>query len=244
MAQTRQLLNTLKKVLRTHGLKYRDVARRIGLSEASVKRLFSEERLALDRLDQICHLMGLEISDVVRQMEVETRQLTELTESQEKELVSDEKLLLVAFLVVNGFTFSDIQSFYSLSDTELVRCLAILDKLKLIELLPKNRIKLLLSPHFTWRRNGPIQKFFMSKLQEDYFRSKFDRSDEVLKLVSGMLSHTSVASLIRKLEKIAADFNEMNQEDRQLPLQKRLGYSMILAIRPWRPEVFRKWQKD
>jgi DNA-binding Xre family transcriptional regulator len=244
MAQTRQLLNTLKKVLRTHGLKYRDVARRIGLSEASVKRLFSEERLALDRLDQICHLMGLEISDVVRQMEVETRQLTELTESQEKELVSDEKLLLVAFLVVNGFTFSDIQSFYSLSDTELVRCLAILDKLKLIELLPKNRIKLLLSPHFTWRRNGPIQKFFMSKLQEDYFRSKFDRSDEVLKLVSGMLSHTSVASLIRKLEKIAADFNEMNQEDRQLPLQKRLGYSMILAIRPWRPEVFRKWQKN
>lgn len=243
MAQTRQLLNTLKKALRTHGLKYRDVARRIGLSEASVKRLFSEERLALDRLDQICHLMGLEISDLVRQMEVETRRLTELTEAQEKELVSDEKLLLVAFLVVNGFTFKDIQSFYSLSDTELVRCLALLDKLKLIELFPRNRIKLLLSPHFTWRRNGPIQEFFMSKLQEDYFRNTFDRSDEALKLVSGMLSHTSVASLIRKLEKIAADFNEMNQEDRQLPLQKRLGYSMILAIRPWRPEVFRKWQK-
>lgn len=244
MAQTRQLLTTLKKVLRTHGLKYRDVASRIGLSEASVKRLFSEERLALDRLDQICHLMGLEISDLVRQMEVETRQLTELTEAQEKELVSDEKLLLVAFLVVNGFTFKDIQSFYSLSDTELVRRLALLDKLKLIELLPKNRIKLLLSPHFTWRRNGPIQKFFMSKLQEDYFRSKFDRSDEVLKLVSGMLSHASIASLIRKLEKITSDFNEMNQEDRQLPLSKRLGCSMILAIRPWRPEVFRRWQKN
>ena len=39
--QTTSLVNTLKKVLKTHGFTYRDVATGLKLSEASVKRLFA-----------------------------------------------------------------------------------------------------------------------------------------------------------------------------------------------------------
>ena len=77
MAETQALVQTLKKTLKANGLTYRRVAEGLGLSEASVKRLFSEESFSLRRLDQVCGLMGLEISDLVRQMEAERREQEE-----------------------------------------------------------------------------------------------------------------------------------------------------------------------
>ena len=47
MAQTSELIKTLKKALKAHGKTYADVSRQLGLSEASVKRLFSRENLSL-----------------------------------------------------------------------------------------------------------------------------------------------------------------------------------------------------
>ena len=53
MSQTDQILTALKKCLRAKGLTYRDVAAALELSEASVKRLFSEQSFSLKRLEEI-----------------------------------------------------------------------------------------------------------------------------------------------------------------------------------------------
>ena len=52
MAQTTALINTLKRTLKAHGKTYVDVGHALGLSEASVKRLFSREDFSLERLDE------------------------------------------------------------------------------------------------------------------------------------------------------------------------------------------------
>ena len=48
------LISTLKRVLKTRGVTYADLAERIALSEASVKRLFSQGTFTLERLEQVC----------------------------------------------------------------------------------------------------------------------------------------------------------------------------------------------
>ena len=53
MAQTRELIKTLKLALKARGKTYADVALELGLTEASVKRLFSRQSFSLDRLDQV-----------------------------------------------------------------------------------------------------------------------------------------------------------------------------------------------
>ena len=45
------LISTLKRVLKTRGVTYADLAERIALSEASVKRLFSQGTFTLERLE-------------------------------------------------------------------------------------------------------------------------------------------------------------------------------------------------
>lgn len=238
MAQTAKIVDTLKKTLKLHGLTYRDVAAGLGLSEATIKRIFAERSFTLGRLDRICRMMDMEIADLFNIMAAEKHSLSELTEVQEQELAADIKLLLVAFLVVNGWTADEILSAHDLSESELVRYLVRLDRLQLIELLPANRYKLLIAPNFAWRRNGPIQKFFTRHLQEEFFKSRFDRRGEFFVFFSGMLSRSSADALIKKMKALAREFNELNHQDKALPLGERFGSSMIVAIRPWRPRVF------
>ena len=68
MGQTRELIESLKAALKSQGKTYADVARELGLAEASVKRIFSQQSFSLDRLDRVCHMLGMEISDLVQMM--------------------------------------------------------------------------------------------------------------------------------------------------------------------------------
>lgn len=50
MALTKNLIDVLKRELKARGLTYLDVAKRLDLSEASVKRMFSTRDFMLSRL--------------------------------------------------------------------------------------------------------------------------------------------------------------------------------------------------
>jgi transcriptional regulator with XRE-family HTH domain len=244
MPQSQTLVQTLKQALKAQGLTYRDVARAVALSEASVKRLFAEQSFSLQRLEQVCQLAGMEISDLVRQMESRRQVLDELSEAQEQELVSDIRLLLVAFLVVNGWSFAEIVERYRISETEAIRYLARLDRIKLIDLLPNNRIRLRISSNFAWRRNGPIQRFFTAHLQDDFLRSRFDEQSERFQFLSGMFSSASADQVRQRLQQLAQEFNQYNLQDRDKPIDTRVGYSLFLAFRSWRPDVFDRLLRD
>lgn len=243
MSQTRRLVQTLKKVLKSQGLTYKDVARELGLSEASVKRTFAMETMSLERLEQISLVAGKEIADLVYLMEVEQRSLYELSEEQEQELASQPKQLLVAYLVLNGWTFSDILEHYYFDESELTGHLVKLDKLGLLELLPHNRIKLRISSHFSWRRDGPIQTLFLKHLKEDYFKSHFSQPNETLRLMAGMLTERSVKIMNDKIEELTILFTELYRQDREVSVEKRKNYGVVLSIRPWSASLFNKIRK-
>src|SRR6476469_3791249 len=103
MAQTAALIDALKRVLRAKGVTYAKLAKGLKLSEASVKRIFADRSFTLERLDRICE--------------------------QEKELVSDPKLLLVAVHALNHWSLEEIIETYALSKAECIRLLARLDRL-------------------------------------------------------------------------------------------------------------------
>ncbi|WP_336366113.1 helix-turn-helix domain-containing protein [Marinobacter sp. C2H3] len=237
MAQTAAIVTELKRQLRAHGLTYQDVAEALGLSEASVKRLFSERQFSLKRLDQVCALMGMDISDLVRNLAPEAR-IEKLTLSQEQELVSDIRLLLVAVCALNRWRYADILAHYTLAEPELIQCLARLDRMGILELLPGNRIKVLVTHDFTWQANGPIQRFFESEVQQDFLRCRFNGPGELRLFVSGMLSPRSNDTLQQKLRRLALDFRHCHDEDQALPLDQRYGVSLLLAMRPWEIDAF------
>lgn len=105
MAQTAALIDTLKQALKIHRLTYADVAHRLDMSEANVKRMFASKRFTLERLEDVCRLMQMELTDLFQLYEESRQRISQLTVEQEQELVRDEKLLLVAVSVRNRLTF-------------------------------------------------------------------------------------------------------------------------------------------
>jgi DNA-binding Xre family transcriptional regulator len=238
MPQTQQLIDTLKQALKTQKKTYADVAAVLTLSEASVKRLFGDKNLSLLRLEQICQLLGMEISDLVQLMNQRAQHISQLTREQEEEIAGDRILLLVTVCALNRWTLDEVLGFFRISQPDAIRCLARLDRLKIIDLLPGNRIKLLISTNFHWLENGPIQQLFRSRLQDDFFNSRFDRQTERLLVVNGMLSRQSNAVLQKKMERLAREFDELNDEDAGLPLDQRHGVTMVVAMSDWRFGLF------
>jgi len=243
MAQAGPLIETLKRELKAQGKTYIDVAEALALSEASVKRLFSEKNFTLQRLESVCDLLNLELTDLVQRMNKDQRQLIQLTREQEKEIAGDLILLLITVSVISGMSFNDILSSYEISEAECIQKMAKLDRLKIIDLLPGNRVKLLVAPNFHWLPNGPIQQFFQEKVEQDFFSSRFDKANEKLIVTNAILTDSSNARLQKKMERLAAEFNELMQEDHAVPSHKKSGTTMVLAIRQWQYSLFKKISK-
>jgi DNA-binding Lrp family transcriptional regulator len=238
MAQTPALIDILKQSLKTHRLTYADIASRLEMSEANVKRMFAKKRFSMHRFEQICELMQMEMSDLFVLYEASRQRINQLTEQQEQELVGDEKLLLVAVSVRNQLSFEQIVEHYQISATECIQYLAKLDRLKIIDLLPDNRIKLRIDEHFSWLPGGPIERFFEREIQRQFLKSRFKGELEQRQFHFGLLGDTSSQIMIEKLESLAHEFTELHKRDLHLPLHKRHNQGLMLAMRPWHLDVF------
>ncbi len=238
MAQTKLIVDTLKQELRKQGITYRQVAKKLELSEASVKRLFAENAFTLARLAEICEMLHLEISDLIHQMEKNMDLINQLTIEQETELVSDIRLLLMGYFLMNKLEFADIIRIYDISETDGIRLLARLDRMKIIELQPGNRVKLMISKNFQFIPGGPIQRFYEQKVQSEFFHSSFNGAGEHRLFLSGMFSRDANAEIIRKIKRLAEDAHELKEDSEMLPLEERFGCTLIMAIRPWEVKIF------
>jgi len=243
MAQRAALLRALKDTLKARGITYAQLAKRVRLSEASVKRIFARGSFTLERLDAVCEAIGIEISDLARAVAHEAETPSRLTWEQEKELVADTKLLLVAVHALNHWTFDEMVTTYALTKAECTRLLLRLDRLGVLDLMPNNRIRLKVARNFAWLPDGPIQQYFRARLQNDFFRSRFDHPEELMVLVSGMLSRASNAVVQTRIRRLREEFLDLHNQDLELPLEERAGSSLLVAIRPWLPESFQKLQK-
>src|SRR5580765_403656 len=143
--QASSLVDALKRMLKGQGLTYADLAAALDLSEASIKRMFSRRDFTLQRLEDICRMAGIDFADLARAAADANVGVSQLTVEQEKEIVSDPKLLLVALCAMNNWTLEQMVATYQLSQAECIRCLLRLDRRHIIELLPGNRIRPLIS---------------------------------------------------------------------------------------------------
>src|SRR5258708_4438173 len=199
MAQRTHIITELKKALRESGHTYADVARKLQLSVASVKRLFSTEDLSLHRVDQVCELIGLDLRAILDRAADRTAPTNQLTAAQESELVSDPKLLFMTWLVLIRTPFEEMTRDYRFTEREALQYLIRLDRLKVIEPQPGNRVRLLVSRHFSWRPGGPVQKHIHQKMLREFFAGAFAGPQDEFFFHGGRVSDEALAQLKRAL---------------------------------------------
>ena len=242
--QTEQIVVELKAVLRAQKLTYADVARHLEISEASVKRLFSKGQISLDRLEQICDLAGLRLPELVARIDEQPARVTQLGLEQEKQLLADEKLLLVTFMVLNGWSIERIVSVFRIDSFEVTRKLAQLDRMGFIDLLPDNRIRRRIARNFSWKKNGPVQRYFESDIKRDFLASRFAKVTEHLRFVGGLISKDSVLRLHKRIDQLCDELDDCIQADSDLPVAEKMGVGGVFALRPWELPAFTRLRRE
>ena len=212
---------------------YADLARALGMAESSVKRMFAKGDMALSRIDDICRALKLDFAELARRVADAQPLLAELSHDQERAVVSDKKLLLVAICVLSQWTLEQIHTNYRLTEAECVKYLAQLDRIGIIELRPLNRYRLKLAKTFRWRPHGPVMHYFRDHAVLDYFSGGFDAPGEGVLLVHGSISRALAPSFLERMQRVAQDFAQQHQTDQKLPESAREGYTVLLAMRSW-----------
>src|SRR5688500_6058865 len=106
MRTASRFVEALKKSVRARGLTYAEPARRLRLSEASVKRMFSRGTFTLARIEEVLAAVDLDLYEVARLSRGAAAGAGELTH--EQEVAKDERLLAAFWLVLNGWSFDEI----------------------------------------------------------------------------------------------------------------------------------------
>ncbi len=243
MAQATRLVHELKNLLKSRGITYRELAKLLDLSESAIKQMFSSGNMTLSRLDRICEILSIDIGDLLQLSEASSQRLQQLSLEQEQELTADIKLLLTAYCLVNNWTFADILERYEITEVEGIRYLARLDRMRLIELLPGNRVKPLIALNFQWQSNGPIEQFFRKEVEGPFFNADFSQEGCLRLVKNGDISATARQQILERLNNIGQLFDDTVIEERKLPLPQRQGTTMVLAVRHWIFDAFAKFER-
>jgi transcriptional regulator with XRE-family HTH domain len=231
MSESRLVLQAIREQLRARGLTYRDLATKLDVSEPTVKRDLSRGGFSLHRLDAILAVLDISLAELLAAGRSE--RLTRLSEAQEQALVGDPKLLVVTFLVVNDWKFAEILAAFRVDENELISLLLRLDQLRIVDYRPPYKLRKLTARNFSWRRDGPVHDYFLSRVVPEFFADRFDAGADDLHFLGGLLSEASRRHVAASMARLAQEFEELAHRDARLPLEARDGCSAVLALRKW-----------
>jgi transcriptional regulator with XRE-family HTH domain len=240
---TMALVDAIKRRLRAQGITYQALARKLQVSEPTVKRDLTRGDFSLKRLDAICDVLGTTVADLANEEPVRELRITEFTDAQERALAADPRLVLLTYLLVNRWSFDDIRDAVEVSENDLVKALLALDQLGIVEFRPPQGVRLLTARNFAWRKDGPVHKYFLTRLVPDFFKTRFDQPGDEFYFVAGSLSAGSQERFKAALNRITAEFEELARQDARLPVSERHGCAAILALRDWRFAEFARYRR-
>jgi hypothetical protein len=242
MAARALLVAELKRALRERGITYQAVARSLSLSLATIKRRFARGDFSLERFEEICELAGVGLRELLERAEEHSAPTRQLTLIQEREIVADPRLFLVTWLVLNRTPFEEIAGGYRFTERELLRYFIRLDRLRVIELQPGNRARLLVSRRFSCRAGGPVQRYLHQRLLREFLASAFTGAQEEFVFHGATVSREVLAQLKRVQQNAARELMELIEQDRSPPAA-RIGTAFVLALRPWAYSGFAEFER-
>lgn len=243
MSQIDQFLTALKRALKNKQWNYKQVADVLKVSESSVKRLLSNKKISLDRIEKVCEATGISFADVCKLAEWQDEDpYLVLSFEQEKILADNPRLLHYFTLLTEGCKPQKIEKEFQISSADSKKFLFVLDKCNLIELHPKDKVKLIKNGLFRFRRDGPVGKVIFQQLRESYLYSDFRGNDEFLRFGMRRLSAAALGKLKAKMEKIYLEIEEEANYEMQIESNDK-EYGVLFAFRPWQYSIMNVLKK-
>lgn len=235
MNDTHPIFLTLKAKLKARKVSYGELASRLGMSEANVKRIFSEESCSLSRLAQICDAIQLSLGELMRSAEnVEPESFT-LTKEAEGFFAENLDYFLFFRQLENENSLKLIQEKNELSPKEINRYLKKLEELGLIERHPGDRVKLKFNGYLQLSKDSRLMKKYFQRWVPHFFEKVMTPHEQhFAKIFSTGLSEKNRKALVRDLEEISRKYQELGYFDQSKGTNPFEAVGVCIGIGPYR----------
>jgi transcriptional regulator with XRE-family HTH domain len=226
------VLSTLKQLLKAQGVTYRELAKGIGLSLSSVKRIFNGRDFSAERVERVCRYLHIGFFELMRQVEQRTAQeQSVLTQKQEAAFVQDPRLFWFFLYVVKKNPLARLESRLKLTQAQVTQYLLRLDRLGLLELREGTHFKLKAAPHITWSRGGPIDRWLYEMGRKVFSSSRFDQRDEFFRFYIVKFTEASYFQFRARLESLTQEILEKSIDFDLLSTEARRT-AVLVAFKP------------
>jgi transcriptional regulator with XRE-family HTH domain len=187
-----ELMRFLKSRAAAQGITQKMIAEYFEVSIPTVKRWYSGIGLSLEQADRISQYLGISLGQALVSIQ-NTTDTFQYSHEQESFFAKNPNYLAFFDNLLRGRSVKQIQKKFSLNNMSTDKYLIKLDKLKLIELHPNNKVKLLQIGEPVWTSNGPLTRAFRKNIMDDFIATKsslldkfylYEFSDEDLRLIS------------------------------------------------------------
>lgn len=229
----KQALQIVKNKAKSQGLTQNDLAKKLGVSLPTIKRWYAGGTITLESLKLLVNQVGLSLTEVFSSIEESALETFHYTDEQEYFFSTNPDYLAYFDNLLRGNTPSQIQKKFHLPEKKTVQYLSKLDKLKLIEWLPKNKVRLLVKGEPVWKVGGPLAV----KLRNDIFKSfiESERKSETQFFLHDYLEEDR-KEISRKIQDVV-EFAKRANRRAKFNIDKAKPSGIYLSLQNFRWEV-------
>jgi transcriptional regulator with XRE-family HTH domain len=226
------VLETLKQLLKAQGVTYPELARAMGVSLSSVKRLFAADDFSAERVERVCRHLHLSFFELMRLVEQKSRhEESVLTHKQEAAFVADPRLFFFFLSIAKRTPVSRLESRFKLTRAQVLQYLGRLARLGLVELREGVQFRLKAAPHITWSRGGPIDRWLYEMGRKVFASSRFDQKNEFFRFYIVKFTDESYFQFRARLESLAQEILEKSL-DLDLMSADAKRTAVLIAFKP------------
>jgi transcriptional regulator with XRE-family HTH domain len=227
-----KMILILRQELKARGIKRRDVAARLGVSEITVKRYLSGKSVTLTTLEAMAQLVGLDLLSLATRAQEQSEPAPSLRKAQQAALGASRPLASVYILLVRGWPPAKIEKEFELGRDKLERLLNKLQDLGLIRRGAGQAIRVLVRPAPDQRGGDQLSDLWRELARQ--FLAEVDLRSERCEWFynSVRLSPASIRRLRELMEQFLLEVRTLGRSDVALPSDEVKWYHLFIGAQP------------
>ncbi|MGZ3771133.1 MAG: helix-turn-helix domain-containing protein [Bdellovibrio sp.] len=235
-ADSKKLLKTLREVLKSKRITYALLAKKLGVSEVTIKRLFSTQNCNLQMIFKICDSIGISFFDLAS--------LANQDEEIDYALTTEQEIFFAnpAFFGIfrslhRGMSSDAIAEHWQLTPRRLFRVLRKLEKLDLLEVLPQNKVRMKVIGNIRFQHLGPLaRKILRPQIMQflDHIDVVLKNKDVCMHSAEVELSTMHISEFVEEIHALGAKYRARALRDKNLISSEKLkSVRWLFAFAPY-----------
>lgn len=215
---TSKVIHVIKTELKKNKITYKQVGRRLKMTEAGIKKILNKDDISLKKIEAICDLLNISLLEILKIAENENVDAVRFSEKQIQYFLTNPHFFhFFMKLAYEQKSPRKIQEEFHLSAKSLMLYLKKLEEIDLIRRHPNDHMQIIGGIPLALNTQGTELERFKYDIALRLLESVNHRDEARLQGAGFYLSDEQQAHFIEKIQSLVLDFSSLSRSNRKKP---------------------------